>query len=84
MDKRYLITETLTKSGYPNWDIEANENDIIEYDGTKWVVSFNASNIDTLQYTTNTYTNKQYKWSNGSWTSSHEGVYNATFWRLLL
>lgn len=82
--QRYLITETLTKSGYPNWDIEANENDIIEYDGTKWVVSFDASNIDTIQYTTNTYTNKQYKWFNGSWVSSHEGVYNATFWRLLL
>ena len=82
--QRYLITETITKSGYTNWDIEAKENDIIEYDGTKWVVVFDASTITDLHYITNTYTTKQFKWYNDSWISSHEGVYNTGFWRLLL
>lgn len=82
--QRYLITEDITKTGYPNWDINASENDIIEYDGTKWAVVFDAGTIDALHYTTNTYTSKQYKWYNSSWVSSHEGVYNTGFWRLLL
>jgi len=82
--QRYLITEELTKEGYPNWDIDAKENDIIEYDGTKWVVVFDASAIEQLHYIKNTYTTKQYKWYNDSWVSSYEGVYNTGFWRLLL
>jgi hypothetical protein len=82
--QRYLITETLTKAGYPNWDIDANENDIIEYNGTKWIVSYDASSSAVVDYVTNTYTTKQYKWYNNSWISSHEGVYNPGFWRLIL
>ena len=82
--QRYLITETISKTGYPNWDIEAKENDIIQYNGTKWTVVFEASTITDLHYLTNTYTTKQYKWYNESWVSSHEGVYNTGFWRLLL
>ena len=46
--------------------------------------AFDASEIDTVHYITNTYTTKQYKWYNNSWVSSHEGVYNTGFWRLLL
>jgi len=82
--QRYLITETITKAGYTNWDIEAKENDIIQYNGTKWTVVFDAIATTDLQYLTNTYTTKQYKWYNESWVSSHEGVYNTGFWRLLL
>jgi len=82
--QRYLITETLTKAGYPNWGIDANENDIIEYNGTKWIVSYDASSSAVVDYVTNTYTTKQYKWYNNSWISSHEGVYNPGFWRLIL
>lgn len=82
--QRYLITEDLTKTGYSNWNIDANANDIIEYDGTEWSVSFDASNVSDVKYVTNTNTNKQYKWFNESWISSHEGVYNSGFWRLIL
>ena len=79
-----MITEELTTAGYPNWNIDASENDIIEYDGTAWVVSFDASEITEVKYVKNTNTGKQFKWHNQSWISSYEGVYNAGFWRLLL
>lgn len=82
--QRYLITEDISISGYPNWNIDAGENDIIEYDGTQWAISFDSSSIDNVKYVTNTNTNKQFKWHNGSWISSHEGVYNSGFWRLIL
>jgi hypothetical protein len=84
LGQRYLISEDLDKEAWPNWNIDAKSNDIIEYDGTKWTIAFDASEIDTVHYITNTYTTKQYKWYNNSWVSSHEGVYNTGFWRLLL
>ena len=79
-----MITEDISVSGYTNWNIDAGENDIIEYDGTQWAVSFDSSSIDNVKYVTNTNTNKQFKWHNDSWISSHEGVYNSGFWRLIL
>jgi len=82
--QRYLITEDLDKTGYPNWNIDAGENDIIEYDGTEWSISFDSSSVSDVKYLTNTNTNKQFKWYNGSWVSSYEGVYNTGFWRLIL
>ena len=84
LGKIYLISENLYKEAWPICNIDAKSNDIIEYDGTKWTIAFDASTIDTVHYITNTYTTKQYKWYNDSWISSHEGVYNTGFWRLLL
>lgn len=84
LGQRYLVTETITKAGYTNWNVDASENDIIEFDGSDWVVVFNASNIASTEYVTNTYTSKQYKWTGTSWISSYEGIYNPGFWRLIL
>jgi hypothetical protein len=78
--QRYLLT---TEIQGDNWGISASANDIIEYDGSNWNIVFDASTSDgTTQYVLNSYTNKQYKWSNQQWTSSYEGVYNPGFWRI--
>ena len=61
------------------------ENDIIEYNGTIWVVIFDASQSqDQLIYQTNIYTGVQYKWNGQSWIKSFEGEYRAGAWRLEL
>lgn len=80
--QRYLLTSEIHGN---QWGITANTNDIIEYNGTGWVVSFNAStslNQESIHYVKNLYTNKQYKWENVQWTSTYEGKYNPGFWRL--
>jgi len=78
--QRYLLT---TEIQGDNWGISASANDIIEYDGSKWNIVFDASTSDgTVQYVLNSYTNKQFKWSDQQWTSSYEGVYNPGFWRI--
>jgi hypothetical protein len=82
--QRYLITQEITASGYPNWNVNADENDIIEYNGSNWIVVFDASSISEEQYVTNTFTSKQYRWINNNWISSYEGEYNPSFWRLTL
>ena len=83
--QRYLITETISASGYTNWDIDASENDIIEYNGSKWVVSFDASSqTGNTHYMHNTFTSKQYQWTGTQWISSYEGEYKPGYWRLVL
>ena len=66
-------------------DFIANTNDIIEWDGSKWRVVFNAeATKDTIVYLTNIYTNVQYKWNGVQWRKSFEGEYNRGRWRLEL
>lgn len=77
--QRYLLIEEISN---PVWGITASADDIIQYDGTSWVVVFDASNTESTQYVTNTYTSKQYKWENSQWTSTYEGIYNPGFWRI--
>jgi hypothetical protein len=90
---RYLIIEDIGNAanadGADAWkgtdssDLVAEENDIIEYNGIKWIVIFDASQSqDQLIYQTNIYTGVQYKWNGLSWVKSFEGEYRAGTWRL--
>ena len=82
--QRYLITEDLG-SGYPNWGVDASENDIIEYGNSGWYVSFDASaNSDNVVTTKNLNTNKVYRWTGTQWMSIYEGEYNPGYWTLVL
>lgn len=82
--QRYLITEDLG-SGYPNWGVDASENDIIEFGANGWTVSFDASaNSDNIVTTKNLNTNKVYRWTGTQWMSIYEGEYNPGYWTLVL
>ena len=84
IDQRYLITEDISASGFSNWNVDASANDIIQYDGTKWSVVFDASTNTTTHYVKNTNTAKQFKFHDGGWISSYEGIYNPGYWKLAL
>lgn len=78
--QRYLLTEEIQGS---SWGISAVANDIIEFTGSEWQVVFSSDNeIDNVYYIKNNYTQKQFKWENSQWTSSHEGIYNPGYWIL--
>lgn len=81
---RYLIVADLDSEGWPNWGVNAKANDIIQYNGTDWEVVFASTNHVGTEYVTNNYTSKQFKWDGTDWISSHEGVYNPGYWRLVL
>jgi hypothetical protein len=58
----------------------AKANDIVEYDGQRWNVVFDSSNLSDTQYVTNTTTGLQYRWSGGEWLKSIDGVYVGGEW----
>lgn len=91
--QRYLLTEdTGSDNGYATaWAgltgqiLIAKANDIIEYDGSRWVVVFNSENSDSnKQYVTNLTTELQYEWTGSSWIKSYQGLYPGGTWSLVL
>lgn len=60
----------------------ASANDIVEWDGTKWHIIFDASEVTTITYITNLNTGIQYRFKNGEWLVSVEGEYPVGTWRL--
>ena len=83
--QRYLVLDKVPSGTGGAWGtINADANDIIEYNGTNWVVSFDASATSTTQFVTNVTTSKQYEWTGSQWIDSYEGVYSVGFWRLYL
>ncbi len=83
--QRYLIINDIV-SGASNWgNVVASANDIIEFDGIHWNVSFDASaNGSTVQYVTNSTTNYQYKWNGTEWIDTYQGQYKPGYWILNL
>lgn len=92
---RYLMVQDIgninNQSGAEAWrgldnsDLVAHADDIIEWDGNKWVVIFN-SNImnNVLLYQTNTYSNIQFMWNGIAWVKSFERDYDVGEWRIEL
>jgi hypothetical protein len=93
---RYLILNDIGSynntpgNGAPVWtgsdgaQLVAYANDIIQYNGTRWVVSFDSQTINTLQYVSNLNTGTQYKWNQTQWVKSYEGEYKEGLWTLVI
>jgi hypothetical protein len=62
----------------------ASANDIVEWDGTKWNIVFDASAIEEITYVTNLNTNIQYRFKNNEWLLSVDGDYPVGTWRVEL
>lgn len=87
--QRYLILNAIGSStntdGPDAWgDLVASENDIIEYNGTNWQISFDSSQEKGIHYLTNSHTGLQYKWTGSEWIKSYEGEYKAGDWSIVL
>jgi len=93
---RYLILNDIgsynNPPGYdaPIWrgtdgaQLIAHANDIIQYNGTRWSVSFDSQTDITLQYVSNLNTGIQYKWNQSQWVKSYEGEYKEGLWTLVI
>ena len=80
--QRYLTLDSADSSSV--WGIAIDANDILEYNGTAWVKSFDASANSTREYVTNTTTSQQFKFEKGEWTDTYQGIYEGGYWRLEL
>ena len=85
---RYILTDHIgaeDNQNYSVWgDVVAHTNDIIQYDGTRWIVVFDSSESTEVEYITNTNTGVQYRWTGTTWVKSVEGLYRGGEWSLAI
>lgn len=67
-----------------NTGLVASANDIVEWDGARWNIVFDASATTELTYTTNLNTGVQYRYKDGEWFKSIDGDYPIGTWRVEL
>jgi hypothetical protein len=91
--QRYLLTENTGSddgfaeawAGVSGQPLIAQANDIVEYDGQRWIVSFDSENsTNNVQYVTNITTSIQYEWTGTAWIKSYQGLYPGGTWSLVL
>jgi hypothetical protein len=95
--QRYLFTQDTGSYDNPDLDnpslwlglggqpLVAHANDIVEYDGARWQISFDStSSPDNMQYVTNVTTELQYRWTGSAWDKSYQGIYAGGSWSLVL
>ena len=78
---------TNVSSAWQNADgtgLVANINDIVEWDGSKWTIIFDASATTATTYITNLNTQTQYRFKNNEWLLSIDGDYPVGSWRIEL
>ena len=92
--QRYLFNEGTGSADNPSnpvaWQgtsgqpLIANANDIVEYDGTRWVVVFDSQHSTDAQYVINLTTGIQFYWNGTTWVKSIDGLYTGGTWNLVL
>jgi hypothetical protein len=91
---RYLLTEGTGSwsgttaeawTGDQGQPMVAMANDIVEWDGNRWVVTFDSTSSPVNnQYVTNITTELQYRWTGEAWVKSYQGLYKGGLWTLVL
>lgn len=80
--QRYLLTTAIPQAGL--WgSLIADANDIIEYNGTAWVLSFDASAFIGTGYTVNANTLKKLFFNGTEWILAVEGIFEEGSWRIV-
>jgi hypothetical protein len=85
--QRYLITEDIPEyTGNNPWgQIDANKNDIIEYNGSFWYVAFNAGSEEGNQFVSISGNDSAHYMFDGSeWSHTYFRAYDPGFWRIAL
>jgi hypothetical protein len=84
--QRYLLAEDLT--ALDNWQWSGFPvplaGSILEYIGGSWQVAFDSRVETSIAFVTNSFTGKQYRWTEQGWIHSWEGRYRPGYWRISL
>lgn len=80
------LTDEIVAPNTEAWgpDILASANDIIQYNGTQWTVSFDASESNSTQVVRNDYTDKKFRWNpdKQDWEPVIDGLYCPGTWKV--
>jgi len=82
--QRYLLVKDVIPFDSGPWGLlEASEDDIIEFNGTNWIVSFDSTAVNTIGYTTNANSNEKLYYDGSTWVIAIEGIFEQGYWRIV-
>jgi len=81
--QRYLIVHSITASTQAWGTLNGHENDIIQFNGSNWVV-FTRPTPTSTEFVLNSETGRQLKWDGEQWSLTIEGDYHGGYWRIEL
>lgn len=84
--QRYLLINDIPQNtGLNPWGTcFGNENDIIEYDGSTWNVSFDSSTESADVYVKSLSSYQHYKFTGSAWIYTYFGDFEPGYWRISL
>ena len=91
--QRYLLTSSNSAGEEPAippnvptspWGqmLVAYPNDVIQFNGISWIVSFDSRNSVGLNYLVNNANASQYRFDGTDWTYTYYGIYGPGYWRI--
>lgn len=84
--QRYLLKENIPfNTGLNPWgSVNGKENDIIEYNGNSWFVSFDSQQTNNIEYVRSLSSLNHYKFINNTWVHTYFGEYSPGYWKITL
>ena len=82
--QRYLISDEIATSSAAWGVVQAQPNDIIEYDGSAWIQVFDSNQVEQTTWIKNQYSQKWYQFVNHSWQLFPSSSYLPGEWRIKL
>jgi len=84
--QRYLLlADVPVNTGLNPWGTcFGKENDIIEYNGSEWLVSFDSSSESEIVYVKSLATYSHYKFADNTWIYTYFGDFQPGYWRISL
>lgn len=84
--QRYLLLNDIPiNTGTNPWgSVNGHINDIIEFDGSNWFISFLSSSEEPNQYVKSLTSYQSYRFNGTDWVNTYFGVFNPGYWRIHL
>lgn len=80
---KYLILDNIHNRLATTWGVTANKNDIIQWNGSSWVVLFDSQSTSNIKYLRNSFSGRQFKWNGTDWLDTVQGTYGPGYWRVI-
>lgn len=80
--QRYVLTQSTQGTGWGT--LSADAGDIVEYDGSNWNISFDASASSGAHYITDDGTSELLYYGTNGWGNAYQQRYKPGFWRIYI
>lgn len=80
--QRYIVSASIGQPTIAWGNLVVEKNSIIEYNGSNWIVSYDASTSTSLEFVNDSSTGQLLKFVNGDWVDAINGFFGPGYFRI--